>query len=52
MFYSFLVLLDVKAHPFFAGVDWKNLREQEPPFTPAPSDDLDTSYFEGNTLQK
>ena len=35
------------AHPFFKGTDWDTLysRHDDVPFTPAPSDDLDTSYF-------
>jgi serine/threonine protein kinase len=48
---------EVKAHPFFAGVDWDGIqsaceREHEadepafvPAFVPKPEDALDTSYF-------
>ena len=36
----------VKAHPFFAGIDWEHLRDQPAPFVPRPSDQTDTSYFE------
>lgn len=25
---------EVKGHPFFAGVDWKTIRNIEPPFVP------------------
>ena len=25
---------EIKIHPFFAGVDWKKLRDKKPPFTP------------------
>jgi len=35
----------VKAHRFFAGIDWSTLREQPAPFIPAASE-LDTSQFE------
>ncbi|KAI7828217.1 kinase-like domain-containing protein [Gamsiella multidivaricata] len=38
---------ELKAHPFFRGVDWENIRNQEAPFIPAPNDDMDTSYFDG-----
>ncbi|KAG0010063.1 hypothetical protein BGZ80_001821 [Entomortierella chlamydospora] len=37
----------LKAHPFFQGVDWENIRNQEAPFIPAPNDNTDTSYFDG-----
>ena len=48
---------EVKAHPFFAGVDWDGIQsacerehEADPPswnlmFMPKPEDALDTSYF-------
>ncbi|KAI8346972.1 kinase-like domain-containing protein [Mortierella sp. GBAus27b] len=38
---------ELKAHPFFRGVDWENIRNQEAPFIPAPNDNMDTSYFDG-----
>ncbi|KAK3820154.1 MAG: serine/threonine protein kinase 15, partial [Benniella sp.] len=38
---------ELKAHPFFSGVDWENIRNQEAPFIPAPNDNTDTSYFDG-----
>ncbi len=25
---------EIKAHPFFCGVDWKRIREKKPPYTP------------------
>ncbi|EQC30074.1 AGC protein kinase [Saprolegnia diclina VS20] len=38
---------NVKAHPFFASVDWDGLLWAEPPFHPnAKKDDADTSNFE------
>src|SRR5690554_2363258 len=37
----------LKAHPFFRGVDWENIRNQEAPFIPCPNDNMDTSYFDG-----
>ncbi|KAJ3090820.1 hypothetical protein HK102_002563 [Quaeritorhiza haematococci] len=36
----------VKKHPYFAEVNWETIREQPPPFAPAPVDIMDTSYFE------
>ncbi|XP_013390456.1 serine/threonine-protein kinase greatwall-like [Lingula anatina] len=43
---------EVKEHPLFAGIDWENLLQQEPPFVPAPDDEQDTTYFEArNNLQ-
>jgi len=41
---------ELKAHPFFRGVDWDNIRSQEAPFIPAPNDNMDTSYFDGNLI--
>lgn len=36
---------EVKAHPFFAGVDWKTIRNIEPPFVPHLTSSVDTQYF-------
>jgi hypothetical protein len=36
---------EIKAHPFFGGVDWERIREMVPPFIPQIADDLDTSNF-------
>ncbi|KAG9395964.1 Protein kinase domain [Carpediemonas membranifera] len=37
---------EIKAHPFFAGIDWDSLQQQVPPFVPELSDELDTRYFD------
>ncbi|CAG8568211.1 15635_t:CDS:10, partial [Acaulospora colombiana] len=37
---------EIKAHPFFKGIDWDHIRQQEAPFIPNPEDEQDTSYFE------
>ncbi|ORY97646.1 kinase-like domain-containing protein [Syncephalastrum racemosum] len=39
---------DIKAHPFFKGIDWDNLlnKETSPPFYPTVVDALDTSNFD------
>jgi hypothetical protein len=39
---------DIKAHPFFAGMDWKKLlqKELEPPFKPHLVGALDLTYFD------
>ena len=39
---------EVKAHPFFAGVDWDTLARQkhEAAFVPVTESDTDTSYFQ------
>ncbi|KAG0351028.1 hypothetical protein BGZ54_003456 [Gamsiella multidivaricata] len=42
---------ELKAHPFFRGVDWENIRNQEAPFIPAPNDDMDTSYFDARNAR-
>ncbi|CAI9116717.1 OLC1v1017946C3 [Oldenlandia corymbosa var. corymbosa] len=36
---------EVKAHPFFIGVDWDNLALQKAAFVPQPESIDDTSYF-------
>ena len=37
----------MKAHPFFASVDWRAMEEKKvpPPWRPSLSGDTDTSYF-------
>jgi len=37
---------EVKAHPWFAGVDWANLRNTTSPFVPKLGKSEDTFYFE------
>ena len=38
---------EIKAHPFFKGVDWDHIREtMKPPFIPEIENDYDTKYFE------
>ena len=36
---------EVKEHPFFQGVDWPNLRNEDPPFVPEPINKAGTAYF-------
>ncbi|KAJ3362525.1 hypothetical protein GGF32_005970 [Allomyces javanicus] len=36
----------IKAHAFFQGIDWANLRSTEAPFIPKPSKKTDTGYFD------
>ncbi|KAF9416736.1 hypothetical protein BGZ94_010149 [Podila epigama] len=42
---------ELKAHPFFQGVDWENIRSQEAPFIPSPNDNTDTSYFDARNAR-
>jgi len=37
---------EIKAHPFFRGVDWENLRTQKAPFVPEIKSEVDTSNFD------
>ncbi|XP_073533661.1 serine/threonine-protein kinase greatwall isoform X2 [Phyllobates terribilis] len=39
-------LKELKAHPFFHGIDWENLQNQPMAFIPQPDDETDTTYFE------
>lgn len=42
----------IKKHPFFAGLDWDRLHDEEPPFIPRLENEEDTSYFEANVANK
>mmetsp|Transcript_12292 Transcript_12292/g.36980 ORF Transcript_12292/g.36980 Transcript_12292/m.36980 type:complete len:489 (-) Transcript_12292:1086-2552(-) len=37
---------EIKAHPFFEGVDWQNLYNTKSPYQPTVSHELDTRNFE------
>lgn len=37
---------EIKKHPFFKNVDWKNIRNQKAPFIPDLTADWDTKYFD------
>ncbi|CEQ42499.1 SPOSA6832_04317 [Sporobolomyces salmonicolor] len=37
---------EIKAHPWFKGIDWGTLHLQTPPFRPQLSSETDTRYFE------
>lgn len=37
----------VRQMPLFKNIDWENLLNTEPPFTPTPDDMHDTGYFQG-----
>lgn len=41
-----LLLQEIKAHPFFEGVDWQNLHTQSAPYVPRVDHELDTQNFE------
>lgn len=41
-----LLLQEIKAHPFFEGIDWQNLHTQAPPYVPRVDHELDTQNFE------
>ncbi|XP_067426601.1 microtubule-associated serine/threonine-protein kinase 2-like [Thunnus thynnus] len=41
--------VEVKAHPFFQGLDWNNLLSQEPLFVPKLKTEEDTSYFDSRS---
>ncbi|KAK9365803.1 hypothetical protein V1509DRAFT_598632 [Lipomyces kononenkoae] len=44
---------EVKQHPFFEGISWETLSNDEAPFIPRPVHNEDTAYFDdrGATLQ-
>ena len=37
---------EIKAHPFFRGIDWKNLRKTKSPFIPNVKSEEDCSRFD------
>jgi hypothetical protein len=42
----FVCVQEIKAHPFFAGVNWASLHSQTPPYVPRVEHELDTQNFE------
>lgn len=36
----------LRMHPFFAGVQWTDLRDQRAPFVPALDSEIDSGYFD------
>lgn len=44
---------EIRAHPWFSGMNWETLRDDEASFIPAPENPEDTEYFDtrGATLQ-
>lgn len=42
---------EIKAHPFFNGLDWANIRNLPAPFLPSPNNCLDTSYFDDRAIE-
>ena len=43
---------EIKAHPFFKGVNWKKIKEMKPPFIPQLKNDYDVKYFEKLTSKE
>ncbi|CAK6970187.1 microtubule-associated serine/threonine-protein kinase 3-like [Scomber scombrus] len=43
---------EVKAHPFFRGLCWRFLMDEEPPFIPQLRTEEDTSYFNSDADQQ
>ena len=37
---------EIKAHPFFKGINWLKIKEMKPPFIPQLSSDYDIKYFD------
>lgn len=37
---------EIKKHPFFKGVDWKNITKQKAPFIPDITSEWDAKYFD------
>ncbi len=43
---------ELKAHPFFTGVIWEQLRYIKAPFLPQLSSNVDTTYFPINEIDQ
>jgi serine/threonine protein kinase len=41
---------DIKAHPFFKGIQWDKLHLLKPPFVPRVKNGEDTKYFDDDTV--
>lgn len=37
---------EIKAHPWFRGIDFANIHRQKPPFVPELKSDADCRYFD------
>ena len=37
---------EIKAHPFFKGINWQKIKEMKPPFIPQIKNDYDVKYFD------
>ena len=37
---------EIKAHPFFAGINWKELRDRKSPYVPEVKNSWDTQNFD------
>ena len=46
-----LTFEQMKAHPFFKGIEWDKLREKKAPFIPILASLTDTSYFDNLTQE-
>ncbi|GJJ07470.1 Serine/threonine-protein kinase [Clathrus columnatus] len=46
-----LTVEQIKAHPFFYGVDWESIRQIDAPFVPHLRSMTDTSYFPTDELE-
>lgn len=47
-----LAVDQIKAHPFFYGVDWAMIRQIDAPFVPRLRSITDTSYFPTDELEQ
>lgn len=37
---------EIKCHPFFAGIDWRKLRDRQAPYLPEVKSEIDTRNFD------
>lgn len=41
-----MTINQIKEHPFFKGIEWKNIKEYQPPLIPKLDNEIDTKYFD------
>jgi hypothetical protein len=44
--------VDIKAHPFFHGLEWENIHLSRPPFVPDVRSQADTKYFDDDQVSE
>jgi len=46
-----ITIEEIKNHPFLKGINWKTIRTVPAPFMPSLEDEIDTSYFNAESVE-